>query len=522
MKACDGQEPGLIFTDRDQALQLAIESHLPPEKHLLCIWHLAKSLDKNLAGIMKKDFSHFKKQFWRIQQLHTKSEFDIKWTTLCNSLPPNAQTYLANHVTPFQDKWANYARIGRVTLGIQATSRVESFFSTIRSSKKTSVHDLAQELHLRMQQREAASDRTQLKPVKINDVKDQGFHGLLDELNNCSTRYIVQLAMENFNEGIQCYTINESDTSAPEETISPDFEQTESFQEEEDELDDSEICNRLEDRESSAPFSMNDTDSCLTFQVRRKQSNCSPHLVQFNNLNLQYRCTCGLLTQKCFPCKHIFAVWASNNKLLLGVSHWGMRWRNAELRNGKLSSTDNSQQHFWLSSSAFPRTILPKGGSFTSVQESSATYEEREELSTSMTKEEKFRLMGSLTRIAAAMLQGFTAKIDAIRALDQDSGIEYATGVIRELKNCQQNIDALSDEFSNISRGPHHRRFSTSSSARIIRGALNTANTSSTSTSRSRLASTSEDTAEQGQKLSSTRKKTKHPKILHIVDEPSK
>ena len=64
--ASNGHAPRVVLTDGDQAMAYALKSTWPNITHLLCLWHFAQNVVKNLKPILGNSWSLFRKSFWEI------------------------------------------------------------------------------------------------------------------------------------------------------------------------------------------------------------------------------------------------------------------------------------------------------------------------------------------------------------------------------------------------------------------------------------------------------------------------
>ena len=68
LEATGNKPPGIIFTDEDPAMNLAIECVLPSAKHRLCAWHLEINSRKKLLAIQEVEkYKLIRSTFWRLK-----------------------------------------------------------------------------------------------------------------------------------------------------------------------------------------------------------------------------------------------------------------------------------------------------------------------------------------------------------------------------------------------------------------------------------------------------------------------
>ncbi|CAM9125574.1 unnamed protein product, partial [Phaeothamnion confervicola] len=128
--------PGVILTDDAKSAAAAIRETMPSTKHFLCSWHLFKNLkehtDKHLRG--NPDLLRACRTAFRsAEYAATSEEFESSWGKLTAlNLPDGMKTYLSG-LHERREMWACYARSRVLTVGMTATSRVESFFAAFKA-----------------------------------------------------------------------------------------------------------------------------------------------------------------------------------------------------------------------------------------------------------------------------------------------------------------------------------------------------------------------------------------------------
>ena len=205
--AADGIAPTCIFTDRDQAMEPAIIDALPNTAHLYCIWHLAKSLQKNLSSVLREEYQGFMNKFWQMQSINSMEQFTAEWESLLLTLPEAAVNYLKTWVTPLRN-FANAVRLTLPTGGIQSTQGVEQVFGKLKRfvNKRSQVTQLADELHRFVGRRQKTKAANEVKAVKVNDVLDVGFRSFCERLHKICVRYLVAITKREYEKAISLYT----------------------------------------------------------------------------------------------------------------------------------------------------------------------------------------------------------------------------------------------------------------------------------------------------------------------------
>ncbi|KAH6776806.1 hypothetical protein C2S51_000086 [Perilla frutescens var. frutescens] len=58
---CIGNSPGMIITDQDPALKIAVEQSFPDSRHMLCMWHIMMKVPEKAPHTLRKDESFMKR-----------------------------------------------------------------------------------------------------------------------------------------------------------------------------------------------------------------------------------------------------------------------------------------------------------------------------------------------------------------------------------------------------------------------------------------------------------------------------
>ncbi|KAH6825702.1 hypothetical protein C2S53_002326 [Perilla frutescens var. hirtella] len=88
-KACIGRSPGMLITDQDHALKIAVERSLPETRHRLCMWHIMlKFPDKVPAHLRKNEL--FREKFnnivWTPSILESVNNFYCTFVSLNSNM----------------------------------------------------------------------------------------------------------------------------------------------------------------------------------------------------------------------------------------------------------------------------------------------------------------------------------------------------------------------------------------------------------------------------------------------------
>jgi len=74
--------PSSVMTDQDKALTAAIAQEWSNSRHLFCIFHLYRNLQKNSAKYLGKKNEAFLKDFSSIQRAENEETFENEWDAL--------------------------------------------------------------------------------------------------------------------------------------------------------------------------------------------------------------------------------------------------------------------------------------------------------------------------------------------------------------------------------------------------------------------------------------------------------
>ncbi|KAH6771127.1 hypothetical protein C2S52_015930 [Perilla frutescens var. hirtella] len=80
---CMGNSPGMIITDQDPALKIAVEQSFPDSRHRLCMWHIMMKVPEKAPRMLRKDESFMKRlsdAVW--SDYNEPSDFDLKWNNI--------------------------------------------------------------------------------------------------------------------------------------------------------------------------------------------------------------------------------------------------------------------------------------------------------------------------------------------------------------------------------------------------------------------------------------------------------
>jgi hypothetical protein len=356
--AAEGIFPSVLFTDRDVAMQAAISATLPTTHHLWCIWHVLRSIMKNIQGSVTS-WAEFSAVFWECQRASSSRQFQTLWTNLLSSLPEQPKKYLTDYFATDVDKWANYARLSLPTRGMQSTQGVESMNAKVKGvvSKYSDAVDLAHQLTKIVSRQQATKQREDMKTTIDHDpIEDDGMINLLRELAvNCSP-FCASQAKTEFLIAFMRYNASKVEGRDGDGMLEPaqvnhvhvkpaDFGSAENSEDENDEeaaCDSSESLNALEKEiqkqvkfyedqvdVDSVPFPSRQLANWQLFKVESTRINVlSSRYVAFDDQTKQWFCQCGVIAQHGRLCRHIFRVWLlTNASTSISLRHFSPVWR---------------------------------------------------------------------------------------------------------------------------------------------------------------------------------------------------
>jgi len=73
--------PSTVMTDQEPALKKAIEYQWAEANHLLCLFHIFRNIQKNIAKHLRKNTEKFLKEFTKIQKIEDSNQFEKEWSS---------------------------------------------------------------------------------------------------------------------------------------------------------------------------------------------------------------------------------------------------------------------------------------------------------------------------------------------------------------------------------------------------------------------------------------------------------
>ena len=79
---CGTHVPDVFYTDRCPAIHCSLRNNFASSHHLICRWHLAKNIVKNLAGKLRSSLPAFVSDFYRLAESREPAgTFEQRWST---------------------------------------------------------------------------------------------------------------------------------------------------------------------------------------------------------------------------------------------------------------------------------------------------------------------------------------------------------------------------------------------------------------------------------------------------------
>jgi hypothetical protein len=101
--------PGVVITNREQALINSLQTTFPDAYHMLCLWHIEKNLVTNGAKHIKNKISEHKMiEHWdRVVQLTSPSDFNSAFSSFSSCYGAQFEKYMNSTWLPVAEKYAN-------------------------------------------------------------------------------------------------------------------------------------------------------------------------------------------------------------------------------------------------------------------------------------------------------------------------------------------------------------------------------------------------------------------------------
>jgi len=147
-----------FFSDSDLAILATLKDVFPYSRHFLCVFHIYLNLNKNLAGVLREDYSSFFKDFVRCRNVPLVAEFEKLFSEL-KAKYSDARHYLEEQLEPRKKKWALAYGCFEFTIETAATSRVEGLNHSLADIGAKKLTELIQHLEYRHKLMRREGDR---------------------------------------------------------------------------------------------------------------------------------------------------------------------------------------------------------------------------------------------------------------------------------------------------------------------------------------------------------------------------
>ena len=114
----------IIVSDKDAAECEAIDKTFGPGKHILCLFHMFRNVDRNVAPLLRERFAPFLTSFRDAVFAKTEDDLNARVRDLYNEYP-ESEAYLSGHVFSVKEKFCYCYSKHLPTLGNSTTGRAE-------------------------------------------------------------------------------------------------------------------------------------------------------------------------------------------------------------------------------------------------------------------------------------------------------------------------------------------------------------------------------------------------------------
>ncbi|KAE8667101.1 hypothetical protein F3Y22_tig00112445pilonHSYRG00011 [Hibiscus syriacus] len=216
LEAMMNQSPISVVTDRDRAMQRAIESVIPNAKHRLCSWHLSRNAEANIGDPkFTATFSKCMASWW------TTDEFDIQWRSVVSEFNVEKHPWVIEKGNTWH-LWAQAYLTGHFFANIRSTQRCKSMNASLAIAlkhKKTyldvvcAIEDGISRMRLNELKVDYLSSQT--KPFQITKLVEfeshaseiftrKSFHAFQEELQR-ETLYQIQEEIQSLSDECQYF-----------------------------------------------------------------------------------------------------------------------------------------------------------------------------------------------------------------------------------------------------------------------------------------------------------------------------
>jgi len=178
------KELGVVVTDKDGAECEAVEKKFGRERHVLCIFHMFRNVDRNLSPILREEFGSFLRKFRDTIFAKTPGQLDAKIADLYKEYEA-AVPYLSKHIFDSKEKVCYAFTKHLPTLGNRTTGRAECMNGLLkkRCRGSSSITQVMGSLHLVEQayydKREKIIIRHSYRRYRGGDLLDQSLRDVI-------------------------------------------------------------------------------------------------------------------------------------------------------------------------------------------------------------------------------------------------------------------------------------------------------------------------------------------------------
>ena len=128
---CQGKKnPKVFYTDRCAAIHRSLLENFGASHHLLCRWHLAKNILKNLSSVLKSSVSTFVSEFYHLAEGSKDPDtFLEQWRCMLTRYELHG---FVMDLFDCRDRWAKCFHNDALDFGLTTTSRSESMNAWVK------------------------------------------------------------------------------------------------------------------------------------------------------------------------------------------------------------------------------------------------------------------------------------------------------------------------------------------------------------------------------------------------------
>ncbi|XP_020090553.1 protein FAR1-RELATED SEQUENCE 9-like [Ananas comosus] len=198
-----GQQPKIIFTEQDQAMENAIEIVFSESRHRLCFWHIPNNSKKHLAEIYSNP--SFGAKFSQcLNGCLDEMEFQSTWEDMIKTFNLEDNVWL-NRLYETRAKWCTAFEVDIFSAKMKTTLRSESMYSVFRQLLGASLSLIQVIEHYERKAEDMRKgerdDDLNCKNSAFSNVVPHG--GILQHAANVYTTRLFEMFREEFLEGLE-------------------------------------------------------------------------------------------------------------------------------------------------------------------------------------------------------------------------------------------------------------------------------------------------------------------------------